>query len=70
MSQGFSTKLAAKHKVATQMGNQGASGEGVNLIVEWIQNGEIGDVRKVETFTDRPIWPQGLNRPAKGRVGA
>ncbi len=60
------TKLAAKHKVATQMGNQGSSDEGVNLTIEWMQNGEIGDVRKVETFTDRPIWPQGLNRPAKG----
>ena len=60
------TKLAAKYKVATQMGNQGASGEGVNLTTEWIQNGEIGEVRKVEAFTDRPIWPQGLNRPAKG----
>jgi hypothetical protein len=60
------TKLAAKHKVATQMGNQGASGEGVNLVVEWITNGEIGDVKLVETFTNRPIWPQGLNRPAKG----
>jgi hypothetical protein len=60
------TKLAAKYKVATQMGNQGASGEGVNLTVEWITNGEIGDVKKVEAFTDRPIWPQGLNRPAKG----
>jgi hypothetical protein len=60
------TKLAAKYKVATQMGNQGSSGEGVNLILEWLQNGEIGDVKKVEAFTDRPIWPQGLNRPAKG----
>jgi hypothetical protein len=57
------TKLAKKNKVATQMGNQGASGEGVNLTVEWIQNGEIGDVTKVEAFTDRPIWPQGLNVP-------
>ncbi len=57
------TKLAAKHKVATQMGNQGSSGEGVNLTVEWLQNGEIGEVRKVEAFTDRPIWPQGLNVP-------
>jgi len=60
------TKLAAKHKIATQMGNQGSSDEGVNLTIEWLQNGEIGDVTKVETFTDRPIWPQGLNRPAKG----
>jgi hypothetical protein len=57
------TKLAAKQKVATQMGNQGSSGEGVNLTVEWIRNGEIGEVRKVEAFTDRPIWPQGLNVP-------
>jgi hypothetical protein len=57
------TKLAKQKKIATQMGNQGASGEGVNLTVEWIQNGEIGEVRKVEAFTDRPIWPQGLNVP-------
>lgn len=59
------TKLAAKHKVATQMGNQGASGEGVRKVCEWIWNGEIGEITKVEAFTDRPIWPQGLNRPEK-----
>ena len=57
------TKLAAKHKVATQMGNQGASGEGVRKTCEWIWNGEIGEITKVEAFTDRPIWPQGLARP-------
>jgi predicted dehydrogenase len=57
------TKLAAKQKVASQMGNQGSSGEGVNLTIEWLQNGEIGDVKKVEAFTDRPIWPQGQNVP-------
>ncbi|MFV0419006.1 MAG: Gfo/Idh/MocA family protein [Dysgonomonas sp.] len=59
------TKLAAKHKLATQMGNQGSSGEGVNLVCEWIWNGEIGEITKVEAFTDRPIWPQGLNAPEK-----
>jgi len=57
------TNLAEKHQVATQMGNQGASGEGVSLITEWIANNEIGEVTRVEAFTDRPIWPQGLNRP-------
>ncbi len=62
------TKLAAKHKVATQMGNQGASGEGVSLTCEWIWNGEIGEVTKIETFTDRPIWPQGLNTPKDGHL--
>ncbi len=57
------TKLADKYKVATQMGNQGSSQEGVNLTCEWIANGEIGEITKVEAFTDRPIWPQGLNTP-------
>ena len=57
------TKLADKYKVATQMGNQGASAEGVRKACEWIWNGEIGEVRRVDTFTDRPIWPQGLARP-------
>lgn len=60
------TKLAAKYGIATQMGNQGASGDGVNLITEWLANDEIGEVTKVEAFTDRPIWPQGLNTPEQG----
>ena len=59
------TKLAKKHQVATQMGNQGSSQEGVNLMCEWIWNGEIGEVTKVECATDRPIWPQGLSTPEK-----
>ena len=57
------TKLAKKYNVATQMGNQGASGEGVRQVCDWIWNGEIGEVTRVDTFTDRPIWPQGLMRP-------
>ncbi|TAL64974.1 MAG: Gfo/Idh/MocA family oxidoreductase [Bacteroidetes bacterium] len=59
------TKLAVKHKVATQMGNQGNSGEGVRQLCEWIWNGEIGEVKEVHAWTDRPIWPQGLQRPAE-----
>lgn len=57
------TKLAKKYKVATQMGNQGNSGDGVRQVCEWIWNGEIGEVREVHAWTDRPIWPQGLERP-------
>lgn len=59
------TKLAASMGVATQMGNQGSSDEGTDLVCEWIWNGEIGEVTKVECATDRPIWPQGLNAPEK-----
>lgn len=57
------TKLAAKHKVATQMGNQGASGEGIRQVCETIWSGMIGEVTRVDSFTDRPIWPQGLETP-------
>lgn len=60
------THLAAKHKVATQMGHQGNSGNGVRQLCEWIWNGEIGEVREVHAWTNRPLWPQGLERPAKG----
>jgi len=58
------TRLAQQHRVATQMGNQGASADGIRQVAEWIWNGEIGKVKKVDAFTDRPIWPQGLNRPS------
>jgi hypothetical protein len=64
------TKLAAKYKVATQMGNQGASAAGVRQTCAWIWNGEIGEIRKVEAFTDRPIWPQGLPVPAGSETPA
>ncbi len=57
------TKLASKYKVATQMGNQGSSELGVRQTCEWLWNGEIGEVNRVEAFTDRPIWPQGLPKP-------
>lgn len=62
------TKLAEKYKVATQMGNQGASAEGTNRTLEWLWNNEIGEVRRVDSSSDRPIWPQGLNRPDREDV--
>jgi len=62
------TRLAAKHKVATQMGNQGNSGDGVRQVCEWIWNGEIGEVKEVHSWTNRPIWPQGLQRPANANT--
>lgn len=59
------TKLAEEYRLATQMGNQGSSDEGVDLVCEWIWNGEIGEVTKVEAATNRPMWPQGLETPSK-----
>jgi len=57
------TEAARKYKVATQMGNQGHSGEGARLVCEWIADGAIGQVREVHAWTDRPVWPQGIDRP-------
>jgi predicted dehydrogenase len=55
--------LANEYKVATQMGNQGNSGDGIRQTCEWIWDGAIGDVSEVHAWTNRPIWPQGLERP-------
>ncbi len=57
------TETARKYQVATQMGNQGNSGEDIRKVCEWIWDGAIGDVHEVHAWTDRPIWPQGLERP-------
>jgi predicted dehydrogenase len=54
------TEEARKHKVATQMGNQGHSGDGARMVCEWIWSGAIGRVREVHAWTNRPVWPQGV----------
>lgn len=58
-------KLARRHGVCSQMGNQGHSSEGARLIKEWIQSGVIGPVREAHVWTNRPCWPQGMkDQPA------
>src|SRR5690606_4253165 len=57
------TAAAKKYKVVTQMGNQGASGDGVRVLREWFDAGLIGDVHTIYTWTDRPVWPQGIQWP-------
>jgi len=59
------TETAQKYKVATQMGNQGNSSESVRQICEWIWDGAIGEIKEVHAWTNRPIWPQGLERPTQ-----
>ncbi len=59
----YLAKLAKETGVVTQMGNQGHAGEGGRLICEWIWDGAIGEIREVHCWTNRPIWPQGIERP-------
>jgi predicted dehydrogenase len=45
------------------MGNQGGSGDGVRRMKEIVDAGTIGDVHMVYTWTNRPVWPQGVPTP-------
>lgn len=58
-------KLAKKYKVATQMGNQSTSNVRTRRALNWLRNGEIGEVTRIESFTNRPIWPQGMTTPTE-----
>ncbi len=63
------TDAAKRYKVVTQMGNQGASSDGTRLMKEWFDAGLIGDVHTIYSWTDRPVWPQGIEWPtAKAEV--
>ncbi len=55
---------AKKPKLVTQMGNQGHSGDDGRRVVELIRGGVIGKVREVSVWTNRPVWPQGMAKPA------
>jgi len=54
---------AKNPKVVTQMGNQGHAGNGWRTAYEYIKAGAVGDVVEFHTWTNRPIWPQGGDRP-------
>jgi hypothetical protein len=56
-------RLASEKKLATQMGNQGSAENGLRRAVEVIQAGVIGKPKELHVWSNRPVWPQGLNRP-------
>lgn len=55
-----------KYGVVTQMGNQGHANDATRATKEWIEAGVIGQVREVQSWTDRPIWPQAVSWPTPG----
>lgn len=63
------TEAAKKFKVVSQMGNQGASGDGVRTLREWYNADLIGKAHTVYCWTNRPVWPQGIAWPeSKAKV--
>ena len=53
-------KVAKETGVATQLGNQGHSGEGIRATCEWIWDGAIGEVREVHAWTAATRWSRKL----------
>jgi predicted dehydrogenase len=60
---------ARKYKVATQMGNQGHSGEGYRRLCEYIWAGAIGNVTETHSLMSRNFGGSG-GRPPKKEVPA
>ena len=59
-------EIARETGVATQMGNQYTAYNPMRKAAYQIRNGQIGKVKEVHIWTNRPIWPQGgVARPIK-----
>jgi predicted dehydrogenase len=56
-------KVAKETGVATQMGNQGRSGEGHRQTLEWIWDGAIGQVKEVHAWANAGHFAHGRGRP-------
>ncbi|HEX3727484.1 MAG TPA: Gfo/Idh/MocA family oxidoreductase [Pirellulales bacterium] len=63
-------EIAREMKVATQMGNQGTASNSLRKTAALVRAGAVGNVAEVHVWTNRPIWPQGIDRPAPGTVPA
>jgi len=57
-------RLAREQKLATQMSVQSCASDEACTAEEWLRAGAIGAVREIHIWTDRPVWPQGVKRPA------
>ena len=52
-------EIAREKGVATQMGNQWTAHADMRKAAYQICAGQVGSVKEVHIWTDRPIWPQG-----------
>jgi len=54
---------AKNTKVVTQMGNHGHGASGWRVAYEYVKAGALCDIKEFHTWTNRPVWPQGGDRP-------
>lgn len=53
-------EASRKYKVVTQMGDQGHAGSGLILWKKMMDTNAFGEIKEVHSWSDRPIWPQGM----------
>ena len=58
------TEMAREKRVVSQMGNQGGSNPLLGMVQGWVDSGVLGKIAKVQVWTNRPVWPQGIPTPA------
>jgi predicted dehydrogenase len=56
-------QVARETKVATQVAVMNEASKATRLLTEWVAAGAIGQVREVHNWSQRPYWPQGIERP-------
>ena len=57
------TEMARTNKIVSQMGNQGGSNPLLGMVQKWVDSGMLGNISKVQVWTNRPVWPQGFAMP-------
>jgi predicted dehydrogenase len=61
---GLMAKVARETGLATQVAVMNEASEATRMLTEWAAAGIIGQVREVHNWSQRPYWPQGIDRPA------
>jgi predicted dehydrogenase len=56
-------EIAREKNVVTQMGNQFTAYEPMREAAYRVRGGQLGKVKEVHIWTNRPVWPQGEPRP-------
>lgn len=56
-------RMAAEKRVATQMSVQSCASDAAVTTIEWVRAGAVGTIREVHVWSDRPVWPQDIERP-------
>ena len=58
-------RVAREMEVATQMGNQGTASSNMRRTAAQIKAGALGTCSEIHCWTNRPVWPQGVERPVE-----